>query len=337
MIRIDTNWKYHGLQVVRLENELICLDVFPELGAKIYNLIHRPSDRNLLWHNPHIPPSRQPFRTTFDDVWSGGWDELIPNDLPTPTADGEILPDHGEVWSQPSEWEVIRSDDSSAAVRFVNYGRVLPTVFEKTITLRDGESYCTIRYQYSNLGRKPIDFLWNIHPALEISPATRLDVPARRGIVDPWHAEQFKADSEYEWPYAVDRTGQKIDLRNVGSPGSGLADHHYLPDIIQGWYAVTDTKTRIGFGLVFPTKVFPHLWLFRTLGGWRGLHTLILEASTGYPNDLAIAREAGHCGHLESNETISAEVEAIVYSGHTSVERVEPNGTVITGSGSLRP
>jgi hypothetical protein len=318
------------LQVIRLENDAICLDVLPEFGAKIWNLIHKPSDRNLLWHNPHLPPGRQPFGTKFDDVWSGGWDELIPNDVPTPVSYGDNLPDHGEVWSQPSEWEVLDPGSECAAVRFVNYGRVWSTRFEKTISLCPGDSFCRVSYRYANLGTEPIDFLWNIHPALEISAATRLDVPARRGITEPWSTDLFEGWTEYEWPDAIDRNGQKVDMRVV-PPKGNWADHHYLPDVAGGWYAVTDTRTQIGFGLAFPTTAFPHLWLFRAFGGWRGLYTLIVEVSTGYPHRLAVAREEGHCGHLEPGETLEAEIVTVVYTGLTSVKAIEPDGRVIPG------
>jgi len=326
---VDVRWQYMGLQVVRLENELISIDVLPELGAKIYDFVHLPSDRNLLWHNPRVPPARQQFGARFDDVWSGGWDELIPNDIPTPVIGNEMLPDHGEVWSQASEWQVIKSSESGAAVRFVNHGHVLPTVFEKTISLRRGDPFCTVQYRLTNLGRQPVDFLWNVHPAMAISSTTRLDLRARRGIVEGWGTDHFERGSEYDWPYAIDRSGKRVDLREVRPPESTLADHHYLPDVLEGWYAVTDTQARVGFGLVFPTSVFPHLWLFRTFGGWRGLYTLILEASNGYPNDLAIARQTGCCGHLEPSQMIEAEVKAIAYSGYAAVERIEPDGTVI--------
>ena len=326
--RVDLDWKYRDLQVVRLENELLCVDVLPELGAKVWNLVHKPSGRNLLWHNPHLPPAPQTFGAKFDDAWSGGWDELIPTDVPTPVAYGDMLPDHGEVWSQPSEWSVLEAGDDCAAVRFVNYGRVWPTRFEKTITLRAGESFCRIQYRYTNLAATPFDFLWNIHPALAISPASRIDLPARRGLTDPWSADLCEGGTEYTWPNLPKRSGQTVDMRLI-PPQGNWSDFHYLPDVAAGWYAVTDTQAKIGFGVAFPTTVFPHLWLFRAFGGWRGLYTLIVEISNGYPNRLEAAREQGHCGHLEPGETLEAEVTAVVYTGLSSVEAVQPDGQVI--------
>lgn len=326
---LDTNWHYKGLQAVHLENGLVSIDVLPQLGAKIYSFVHKPSGTDLLWHNPRLGPAPVHFGTKFDDTWPGGWDELVPNDLPFAFPNGDVLPDHGEVWSQASEWRVVSQSEDVVSVGFVNHGRVLPTRFEKEISLRAGESMFRVRYTYTNQGPRPIHFLWNIHPALSVSPTTRLDVPARRGVLAAWMNDQFEAGLEYEWPYAPDRAGRKIDLRVVPSPSEAVADHHYLPDVQEGWYAATETERRVGFGLVFPTTVFPHLWLFRAIGGWRGLNTLILEASNGYPNDLRKAIEAGHCGVLRPGDAVRAEVIAVAYGGITGVERIDSSGQVI--------
>ena len=250
---------------------------------------------------------------------------MIPNDIPTPVFGNEMLPDHGEIWSQPSEWQV-EPDESS--VRFVNYGHVLPTLFEKTISLRPGESYCTVQYRLTNTGRRPIDFLWNIHPAMAISPATRLDVPARRGLIEDWGTNHLEAGYEYNWPTAIDRSGRIIDMTRVLPMESDIADQHYLPEVSEGWYAVTDTQSKVGFGITFPTSIFPNLWLFRTFGGWRGLYTLILEVSNGLSTNLAIARETGRCGHLTPGQVIEAEIKAVAYSGYENVERVNLDGSV---------
>jgi hypothetical protein len=329
MAHIDPDAKCRDLRLIRLENQHLCVEVLPEAGAKIYNFVHKPSGRNLLWHNPHLPPVRLPFGAAYDDNWSGGWDELLPNDLPRPTPDGDLLPDHGEVWSQEAEWEVLEDRPQRCAARFTTYGRVLPTRFEKVLSLQEDDSFLRIRYTFSNLARHPIDFLWNIHPALAISQHTRLAVPAERGITDPWRETQFQGNTAFTWPNAVDRDGRKVDLRRVDPPGAGIADMHYLVDVRDGWYAATDQAAGVGFALAFPRAIFPHVWLFRALGGWRGLYTLILEASTGYPYDLDVARQRGTCGHLEPGASIEAEVLAIAYSGISDVADVRPDGRVI--------
>jgi hypothetical protein len=184
-----------------------------------------------------------------------------------------------------------------------------------------------VNYRYTNLAREPFDYLWNIHPPMTISPTTRIDLPGHRGVTSEWSTDLFEAGTEYEWPYAVDRTGEKRDMRLVPAPGK-WADLHYLPDVMAGWYAVTDTQAQVGFGVAFPTAVFPHLWLFRALGGWRGLYTFIVEISNGYPYELSTAREQRHCGHLDPGETVEAEITAVVYAGLTSVQGIEPGGNV---------
>jgi hypothetical protein len=332
MLQLDTDWQYLGLQVLRLENDLLCIDVLPELGAKIYNFVHKPSGRNLLWHNPTLPPARQPYGAAYDDNWSGGWDELLPNDLPRPAPGGDLLPDHGEFWSQAAGWEVVTASPTRLEVRFTSYGRVLATRFEKTICLEAGAPYARLNYAYHNLGRTPIDFLWNIHPALAISADTWLDVPARQGITDAWREEQFPGGGQFHWPFASDRQGRMVDLREVKAADTGVADMHYLVDVEQGWYAATDREAGVGFALAFPMEVFPHVWLFRTFGGWRGLYTLILEASTGYPYDLDVARQNGTCAHLGAGETLTAEALAIAYAGIEAVSRVEADGYVEPGT-----
>jgi hypothetical protein len=95
---------------------------------------------------------------------------------------------------------------------------------------------------------------------------------------------------------------------------------------------VTDQRRRVGFGLVFPKKLFSNVWLFRTFGGWRGLYTLILEASTGCSRNLVEAREKGECAHLDSGQLLEVEVLAVAFSNCRSVARIEPDGNVIPSS-----
>ena len=266
---------------------------------------------------------------------AAGWDELLPNDLPRPAEanGGDLLPDHGEFWSQAAGWEVVTASPTRLEVRFTSYGRVLPTRFEKTICLEAGAPYARLNYAYHNLGLAPIDFLWNIHPALAISPHTRLDVPRACG---DYRTRGTRSSSRRmgisSGLTSATARGGWLTSGKSKPPDSGVADMHYLVDVEQGWYAATDREAGVGFALSFPTAVFPHVWLFRTFGGWRGLYTLILEASTGYPYDLDVARQNGTCAHLGAGESLTADALAIAYAGIESVSRVEADGRVVPGT-----
>jgi hypothetical protein len=271
---VDTNWQYRGLQVVRIENEYIRIDVFPEVGAKMYNFVHKASNKNLLWHNPRVPLGVVTYGNLFDDHWSGGWDELIPNDVPFKTLSGEMLPDHGEVWSQESEWDILEESEDVVAVRFVTNGRILPTRFEKTISLRADESFCSVRYAYINLGAAPIDFLWNICCAFEISPATRLDIPARRGIIeatDPWNTLKFNPGTEYEWPCVTTPAGDHVDFRTMPPAQAGVTDFQYLPNVSSGWFAHSLDRSEAGADSIWsawsPRLAIPTTWRSRRRPG----------------------------------------------------------------------
>jgi len=67
-VTVTDDWTYREIRTVILENEYLKVTVFPEIGAKIYDLIYKPRQKNLLWHNPRIPPMKVPFGAAFDDV-----------------------------------------------------------------------------------------------------------------------------------------------------------------------------------------------------------------------------------------------------------------------------
>ena len=76
----------NGLDGIVLESDEVSLSVFPAAGGKIMDLIHRPSGRNLLWHNPRVGLAATNPGAPFDDVWCGGWDEVFPKPTATTTT-----------------------------------------------------------------------------------------------------------------------------------------------------------------------------------------------------------------------------------------------------------
>jgi Domain of unknown function (DUF5107) len=318
---IDTNWSYHGFRAIVLENRYLRAVVLPELGAKVWSLVDKTADREVLWHNPRLPPRPAHYGAAYDDWFCGGWDELFPNDAPTAVA-GDAYPDHGELWAMPFAWEVAE-EDGAATLRVRRAGVVTNTNIERRISLRADAPLLRFGYRISNGGPLPLDFLWKLHPALRITPAARIDLPARQVLVDEGFRARLGVDS-FSWPH----TGSGVDVRQIPPPSAAACDFYYATELDAGWCALTDTAAQAGFGLVFDPAVFRSVWVFGAYGGWRGLYTTILEPCTGYPYRLEDAIAQGTASQLGAGETLETEVTAVLYRGVSAVRQISRAGEV---------
>lgn len=321
---IDTNWTYHGFRAIVLENRYVRATVLPELGAKVWSLIDKVADRELLWHNPRVPPRPVHYGAAYDDWFCGGWDELFPNDAPTSVA-GEPYPDHGELWSMPFTWDVA-VEEGAVTLRMQRSGVVTNTSIEKRITLRADAPLLRFGHRMTNHGPKPLDYLWKLHPALNITSNSRIDLPARRVIVDPGFRDRLGVDA-FTWPHAPTASGT-VDMRQVPPQEAATCDFYYATELDAGWCALTDSATRSGFGLVFDPALFRSVWVFGAYGGWRGLYTAILEPCTGYPYRLEEAIAAGTASRAEVGQTLETEVTAVLYNGLQEVTAISSHGEV---------
>jgi hypothetical protein len=71
----DKRWSLCGIPAVLLEGRYLRVTVLPELGGKIYSIVSKADDTELLWHNPRLDPRLPPFGANFDNYFTGGWDQ----------------------------------------------------------------------------------------------------------------------------------------------------------------------------------------------------------------------------------------------------------------------
>lgn len=168
-VRVSTDWSYRGLEAVVLENRMLRIVILPAAGAKIWQITYKPLDKNLLWNNPRIAPARLPMNSRYDDVWSGGWDELFPNDE-VAVIDGESYPDHGEFWT--GKWTAVpflQADEAGVRLRFTT--PISSIEVEKVIRLRSGEARIEFEYRFTNRGQADFPFSGNYIPRWRFQPA----------------------------------------------------------------------------------------------------------------------------------------------------------------------
>ena len=325
-VRLATGGTIHGLDAVTLDNDVLQITVLPQLGGRIWSMIHLPTGRELLWHNPQLPPALAPFGTGYETGWAGGWDEIFPSDAPA-EIEGVAYPDHGEIWSLPADLDVIEASPERVVIKLVSEGPVTGARFEKWLTLEPSESILRLRYVIHNRADAPLRFLWKPHASLALRGPARLDLPARRVIVDREVSIGFTA-SEAQWPYATGPNGQ-VDLRQVPAGDSQLVHFFDAVELDAGWCAVTHTDERIGFALCFDSRILPYVCVFGAYGEAQGVNTIITEPCTAYPYRLDQAIAQTTVGNLAPGGTLDTEILAIVYTGLDQVSHVTPAGAVI--------
>ena len=131
---------------IRLQNSELDVTVLPTLGGRIWSLRQKRTDVEWIWHRPGVPLSVASAGTAYDDHWAGGWEELFPNDAPG-SFEGRELPDHGEWWSNPWDWEIVEATARRASIRLTRQGEVIRTECEKWLILESGASSLTLRYR----------------------------------------------------------------------------------------------------------------------------------------------------------------------------------------------
>ena len=301
MTHIDLDWTYQGFSVVRLEAGDLRVDVLPELGGKILSIYHLGLRREFLWRNPRLRLRRLAIGAGYDDHFAGGFDELLPNDQPERFG-GELLVDHGELWTLP-----LSSRIEGQALVLEGDLPVTPLRWRRALAIEPPE---TIRLDYClvNTGGREVDFLWKLHPALRISEGARVEVPARRAEVGDPAFSRFGSRPKFRWPEGHDLEGRSLRADLVPSLESRTAEFLYLTELERGAAALVHPQEGWAFRMEFPAEVFRSVWVFASYRGWREHEVLILEPCTAWPMSLAESAPRGQASRLAPGQALEARV-----------------------------
>lgn len=118
---------YKGCSSLTIENELIRVELVPQLGGKLVSMIYKPTGKQWLLDSGTRPLEQPEFGATFTDWDMSGWDECFPTIIACPSGvdDHILLPDHGELWSLPGTCKI---EEGLLTVR--SKVRSCPTVFQ---------------------------------------------------------------------------------------------------------------------------------------------------------------------------------------------------------------
>lgn len=286
---------------VALENAEMKVVVRPDFGGRIDSIFDKRSEKEWLWHPANYKGETRELKvgSSFDNNWTGGWDEVFPNDAPGPFHEHNLV-DHGELWSQ--NWKVIEKNHFGIKMEY--QCSTVPVRVEKTIIISNFESKAHIRYMFFNQSQKEIPFLFKMHAALAIEEGDKLVLPDCH--VEPvdlgfstWIGKKIKTP----FPAALDENGFEIDLSQVPAPTAKKKEFYYCSALTEGKCGLYNERTKTQLSMDFKLEHFPFIWNFQSFGGWNDHYVAVLEPATTLPWNLDEALKASTCAILQPQET----------------------------------
>lgn len=346
--RVSDAWTYRGLRTVIVENELLKAVLLADKGANVISLVHKPTDTEYLWRSPWgVRDQRLYTASTGDataqwlDHYEGGWQTVLPGGgYPSSYANAD-LGLHGEANLMP--WDVRIDEegpDRASATLRVRLTRT-PFVVTKTVSTAAGRLTMSFAETVTNVGGQDFPISYGQHIALGppfLSGDCVLDMPG--GTVHthptPYSPNHRLAPGERTpWPRARLLDGTTADLRQVPPVGAGFEDQCYIEDMPDGWYAVTNTATRVGLAVRYPHELYRYLWYWQVFSGghgypwWGQTYNVGLEPFTSATNEgLRAAIDNGSALVVPAGATIESDVLVTAYLSATGVRSVGRDGSV---------
>jgi hypothetical protein len=286
---------------VQLDTDRFSVTVAPQLGGKITSLVNRKTKREFL-SRTNVEHKLRQYGDRFEDHERDGADDCFPSigacPYPTFPWSGAGVPEHGEVWTQPCEYQV-KGNKLHTWTRGVRF----PYLFERHISFetlaRGGDQpYIRLSYRVQNDTHYDMPFLYAFHPLFKAETRTRVLLPPGTDVVTYSSTEDRLGVpmTRHQWPQVTDFTLEKsYDRSAIRSSRTKEAEKLFTTPLEQGRCALVYPNHEF-IGFLFPAKKFPYLGLWFNEGGWNNLHQVALEPSTSQVDRLDTAEGLKTCG-----------------------------------------
>ena len=145
------------------ENDHLHATFLPELGGRLYSLIHKSTSRNLLYSNPVFQPANLAVR----NAWFSGGVEFNCS-----------IPGHSPLTCSPVFFSRVRSDDGSPILRLYDFERIRQIVYQIDFHLPDTSPFLFARVRIINPHEIEIPMYWWTNIAVPETQDTRVIAPA---------------------------------------------------------------------------------------------------------------------------------------------------------------
>ncbi|WNR42683.1 hypothetical protein [Paenibacillus roseipurpureus] len=302
MVQITTG-DYKGLFSITLESADIRLEMVPEHGGKLVSILYKPKGKEWMLDSGSRAFRQPVYGSTFTDWDMSGWDECFPtiNACPAGGKSSRMLPDHGELWALPWEYE-IEEDAVTCMFRSPN----LPYRFTRRISFPSADR---VRFNYSaeNTSKEELPFLWVPHPQFAITEPTQILLPeAMEDLLCVYGGHTLQAGESYPW-----RNHAQLSPIVTGD----ARKFYFQGRVTDTWSGLSGEES--GNYLLFsvPTDKVPYLGVWMDEGMFNDRVTCALEPSIGYFDSLETAIANGTAQVIPAGGSFEWHLEFVTGAG----------------------
>lgn len=259
--------------LVTLSDDGLAIVVDVGRGADVLSLRHQSSGVDVLFSTPWRPHADEirlglATPTTYDPVagfverYRGGWNTLCPNGGTPRLVHGAPIGFHGE--AAVARWEVRGHGPADLRLRARLFS--VPVCIERRITLTGGGSM-SIEDEVSNESEVELEIDYVSHPAFGgtfLEGDCTVETNARCYTADPGTDGSFVGPgTEHAWPWAVDKEGNEVDLREVPPPGTSRMAFGWLSGFDDPWASITNHDLGLTLRLSWDATHQPYAWFWQ--------------------------------------------------------------------------
>ena len=267
-----------------LENKFIQLVVLPKLGAKVASIFYKPQNFEILFQPTEKKYKMPEYGDDFVKYDTSGIDEMFPNIdkciYPFEEYYGEILPDHGELWSIP--WRCEKEDNAIycevESLKF-NY------IFKRIIELKNNE--ILFHYSVQNLNNHIFRGFWAFHGLIAIDDNSEIILDGIDKVLNIKKDSKYLGNGENICDYPI---YNNYYLNKFLPAESKNTEKFYLLDKIDT-AKITLNNNKLLYKINF--EELPYVGIWKNEGGFKNEFNCAIEPTNGFYDSLEIAKKHG--------------------------------------------
>lgn len=215
----DRNRTVRQFKAVILENDHLKAVFLPELGGRLWSLLDKDTNRELLYRNPVFQPGNLALRNAW---FSGGVEFNVSMRGHHPMTCSDMFAQH------------IQFADGTPGVRFFEYERIRGTAYGFDAWIPDGSKVLLVRPRIENTTDHDVWTYWWSNIAVPYTDGMRVIVPADKTFVN------YSDDNHYFLDFAHVPVARGTDITYPKNVKISQDFFFYIPDAKPKWIAAVD-------------------------------------------------------------------------------------------------